>query len=171
MGQPSDDTIAASDATDSDLTDLCRLYARHLVVDALSSDEPPEVDAALLAVVHAHRRLAARRAPGDSLIEVSGSGPQDDGLVVDVITDEMPFVVESLLAGLGRIEAKVRRVIHPTVMVLRNGLGELTGLPGSAVPGSPAVGRPRRGVDTRRAGPAPRRRGRRAGGGAAVGAA
>src|SRR3979411_2265471 len=120
MGQTRDETTAASDASDAGLADLCRLYSRHLTADGPGSDEPPEADAVLLAVVRAHRRLAVRRAQGESLIEVSGPGPQDTGPVVEVVTDEMPFVVESLLAGLDRLDAKVRRVIHPTVVVRRD---------------------------------------------------
>ena len=126
MGQTRDETTAASDASDAGLADLCRLYSRHLTADGPGSDEPPEADAVLLAVVRAHRRLAVRRAQGESLIEVSGPGPQDTGPVVEVVTDEMPFVVESLLAGLDRLDAKVRRVIHPTVVVRRDVLGDLT---------------------------------------------
>ncbi|GAA1319139.1 NAD-glutamate dehydrogenase [Pseudonocardia xinjiangensis] len=105
--------------------DLHRLYARHLAPDgpaAIGVDIDPE----LLAVVRGHRHLAARRTPDDPLVVVGTAGSPDAGAIVDVITDEMPFVVESLLAGLDRVEAKVRRVIHPTVVVRRTARGELT---------------------------------------------
>jgi glutamate dehydrogenase len=45
--------------------------------------------------------------------------------VFDVITDEMPFVVESLLAGFSRSGARVRHVVHPVVAVRRDESGAL----------------------------------------------
>jgi glutamate dehydrogenase len=59
------------------------------------------------------------------VVSTSTSRPAGSGTFFDVITDEMPFVVESLLAGFDRTGARVRQVVHPVVAVRRDESGAL----------------------------------------------
>ncbi|WP_308283470.1 NAD-glutamate dehydrogenase [Pseudonocardia nigra] len=135
---------AAEPAPDTELTALGALYARHAPdLRGVGGDHLP----VLLAAAKGHLRLAARRAPGEPLIRVrdpeppAAPGPEDDlaelGPVVEIVTDDMPFLVESLLAGVARIGGDVQRVIHPIVVVRRAEDGELTEVLTDADPAEP----------------------------------
>lgn len=68
---------------------------------------------------------------------VPGSGPwvgilPDDNTVVGVVSDDMPFLVDSILAELTRRGLGVRLVVHPRFSVDRNTAGAVTGV--SAAP-------------------------------------
>ena len=62
------------------------------------------------------------------------------GPVAEIITDDMPFVVESLLAGVGRLGGEVRQLIHPIVVVRRSATGELLEILTEADPAAPPPG-------------------------------
>jgi glutamate dehydrogenase len=128
---------AASPATDPepiDLADLADLYSRH-APDLLR--RPGEGLPRLRAAARSHLELAARRTPGEPIVrvrparDVDGGGVVgvagvdgtgvDGGTVVEVVTDDMPFLVEALLTGIARAGGEVLRVIHPIVVVRRDG--------------------------------------------------
>ncbi|GAA0920631.1 NAD-glutamate dehydrogenase [Pseudonocardia zijingensis] len=114
-------------------TGLCRLYAQHAPAVALGSDDPAEVTAALAAAARAHRRLASSREPGEPIVEIHG--PAANGTAfVDVISDDMPYLVPSVLAAVGRAGPRVRRVIHVLVVVRRTPGGELVEVLPTAAP-------------------------------------
>ena len=138
--------------------ELCRLYARHTPDVALGSDDPADAHAALADAAGAHRRLAGRRTPGDAVLDIRDS---DDGrALVDLVCDETPLLVQSVLAGVGRVGRRIRRVVHAPV-VLRRGSGRRAGRgPAGGGLGRPAVGRAGRGLDAGRARPGPGRGGR-----------
>lgn len=74
--------------------------------------------------------LAARRQPGEALVRVASPGGGTPGAaaraVAEVITDDMPFLVDSAMAALtipaGRV---VRQLLHPVVAVQRDAAGAL----------------------------------------------
>ncbi len=74
--------------------------------------------------------LAARRQPGEALVRVATPGGGTPGAtaraVAEVITDDMPFLVDSAMAALtvpsGRV---VRQLLHPIVAVRRDAAGTL----------------------------------------------
>jgi glutamate dehydrogenase len=144
---------AAEPAPDAALTDLGALYARHAPdLQRGGGDHLPM----LLAAARGHLRLADRRAAGEPLIRVRDPEPgpgQDDavqdgsaqggpvqGPVVEIVTDDMPFLVESLLAGVARAGGEVLRVIHPIVVVRRTADGELEEVLTGADPAAPPPG-------------------------------
>lgn len=65
----------------------------------------------------AHRRVAARRRPGQANVSIVN---EEDGSVVYVVTDDMPFLVDSVNAELVRQNAAIRLVLHPLFVVTRN---------------------------------------------------
>ncbi|WP_433294012.1 NAD-glutamate dehydrogenase [Pseudonocardia sp. CA-142604] len=127
-------------APDPELTDLGALYARH-APDLERGDHLP----LLRAAARGHLELARLRARGEPLIRVRAPEPAPDssgqvGLVVEIVTDDMPFLVESLLAGVGRVGGDVQRLIHPIVVVRRTDEGALTEVLTEADPAAPPPG-------------------------------
>ncbi|GAA0924975.1 NAD-glutamate dehydrogenase [Pseudonocardia zijingensis] len=129
---------AQSPATDPEPIDpafaeLGALYTRH-APDLQRGDHRP----LLLGAARDHMELARVRAAGAPLIRLRDPHEgADAGTVVEIVTDDMPFLVESLLAAVGRAGAEVERVIHPIVVVRRTEAGELTEVLTTADPAAP----------------------------------
>ena len=78
-----------------------------------------------LATVRAHRSLARLRVPGKPVTAVLDTPGSAGRISVLVVTDDMPFLIDSVLAELDRTGANVHRVVHPVVVVRRDVRGEL----------------------------------------------
>ncbi len=65
----------------------------------------------------AHRDVAASRLPGEAKISLVN---EEDSSIVYVVTDDMPFLVDSVNAELVRQKAAIRLVLHPLFVVTRN---------------------------------------------------
>jgi glutamate dehydrogenase len=121
------------DPIDPALADLGALYARH-APDLQRGDHMP----LLLGAARGHLQLAQERAAREPLIRVRDSQEgADAGSVVEIVTDDMPFLVESLLAAVARAGGEVQRVIHPIVVVRRGSEGELAEVLTKADPADP----------------------------------
>ena len=107
----------------AEFDELCQLYARHAPEVALGSADPADAMAVLGDAVRAHRVLAAQRAARESVIDIQD--PTGGAVVVDLVSDESPMLVPSVLAAARRVGCQVRRVIHATVGVRRGDTGEL----------------------------------------------
>ncbi|MGH3831932.1 MAG: NAD-glutamate dehydrogenase [Pseudonocardiaceae bacterium] len=110
----------------SDLAELIALYYRLVPVDELGGAEPAE----LAAAVRSHLALAAGRVPGRALVRVLNSTVAADGwssrdTIVQIVTDDMPYLVDSVVAELTRVKVSVRRLAHPMVVVRRDLTGTL----------------------------------------------
>ena len=82
----------------------------------------------LLGAALAHWRLLHRRAPGEVKVRVYNPDAEHDGwqsphTVMDVITDDMPFLVDSVTMELVRAGYGLDLVIHPVIRVHRDGEG------------------------------------------------
>ena len=71
----------------------------------------------LAARAETHRRTAAHRFPGVANITIADEA---DRSVVYIVTDDMPFLVDSVNAELVRQNAPIRLVMHPLFVVTRN---------------------------------------------------
>ncbi|MGY2115370.1 NAD-glutamate dehydrogenase [Nocardia gipuzkoensis] len=105
-----------------ELAALEEAYFRH--VDA------GDVDCAITGITQIFRRhleLAVTRRPGRALVRVyhpdDGSGI---GAALQVVTDDMPLLVESISSSLSRIGVSVSEIIHPIFEVERDEEGRLT---------------------------------------------
>jgi glutamate dehydrogenase len=79
--------------------------------------------AAMAADSHAHFAI---RKPGRPKIRISNPpAPFDSVTAIDVINDDMPFLVDSTLALLNELGAEIRLLLHPIVLVSRGAGGEL----------------------------------------------
>ncbi|MBB3039125.1 NAD-glutamate dehydrogenase [Hoyosella altamirensis] len=141
---PSDADIASRLEQDSSGDrDLTRLYRTYYRQDAVPSDiggaqRPPEGEAAddhqrrAYRLLQRHRELAARRTPGTPAVSISadeartgnGSG-QSNASVLQIVTDDVPYLVESVTALLGSVGISVEQIVHPVLIVRRDHDGNL----------------------------------------------
>ena len=79
----------------------------------------------LFGAAHAIWRLGRKRRPGEPAIRVYNPTAGDDAwasphTVVEIVNDDMPFLVDSVTAGLERRGCRVQLVIHPILSVVRS---------------------------------------------------
>ena len=75
-------------------------------------------------------RFAGRRRPGQAKIRVYNPEPDADGwssphTIVEIVNDDMPFLVDSVTAAVNAGDRVVHLVIHPIVTVDRDAAGRL----------------------------------------------
>ncbi len=121
-----DELIEQAAAAAQDMADLIRLYYRYIPPEEILDEEPVD----LVGTVRSHRGLAARRVPGRPAVRVFNPDAEADGwrtagTVVQLVTDDMPYLVESVSAELVRGGLQVHRVVHPIVVVSRDVTGGL----------------------------------------------
>jgi len=85
---------------------------------------PPEELAAMVTSLHG---LAATRLPGQARIRVLPAG-RFAHPVAEIVTDDMPFLVDSVLAALTRHGRPLRQVLHPVLAATRGPDGALLSL-------------------------------------------
>src|SRR2546430_15799720 len=105
-------------------------YYRHMADEDLLSAGPQRVGA--VAVEHA--RVAARRPQGRALVRVRAAGESaaldESRGVIDIVTDDMPFLVDSITIELARHNLDSYHIVHPQLLVRRDVTGELWGVVG-----------------------------------------
>jgi glutamate dehydrogenase len=131
---------AALCGPDAQLTTLVDSYWRYVPADEIAD----RGSADLLTAVESHRELARRRVPGELKLRIStpqrkGAGWCGGHTVIEVVTDDMPFLVDSVTAELTRHDIGVHLIVHPQVVVRREVLGELTEVPRDADPDAPGA--------------------------------
>ncbi|HEU4426943.1 MAG TPA: NAD-glutamate dehydrogenase, partial [Pilimelia sp.] len=82
--------------------------------------------AGLLAAARRHRELAAQRVPGELKLRISEPADEQQHTVIEIVTDDMPFLVDSVTALLTAHHLDVHLLVHPLVVVRREPLGRLT---------------------------------------------
>ncbi|HZP30340.1 MAG TPA: NAD-glutamate dehydrogenase, partial [Acidimicrobiia bacterium] len=129
-------TAALVPPADSELARaLAARYFAHVPADDLREREPEQ----LARTVVAHFELARLREPGVPAVHVWSPAAADGGpqraSVVDVVTDDMPFLVDSVRMELNRRGTVVSLIAHPQVPVTRDRDGLLVdvGAPGAPV--------------------------------------
>src|SRR6185312_3480534 len=84
----------------------------------LSEEDAASYDSALLkSRAFAHQKLSEHRTPGQARMEVLD---EPDASVVYLITDDMPFLVDSVSAELVRQNLAIHLVTHPVFVVSRD---------------------------------------------------
>ena len=73
--------------------------------------------------------FAATRAPGEAKLRILPPGPgRGAAPVVEIVTDDMPFLVDSALGALARRGRVVRQLLHPIIPLTRDAEGRLTAI-------------------------------------------
>src|SRR5699024_2668675 len=104
-----------------DETLLDRFYRHVSHADLLARE--PEVRQAIVGQV---AELAHRRDPGTAAVRVFNPSRAEDGwtsrhTAVQIVTDNMPFLVDSVLGELSRRELSVHVLVHPQLVVAGEG--------------------------------------------------
>jgi glutamate dehydrogenase len=121
--------IAEAERSVDDLPDLGTFlegYYRHVSEEGLVGRDPIDVFGAAVS----QRRLAAKRPVGTSKVRVfnpalEGHGWTSPHTVVEVVTDDMPFLVDSLTSALAQEGLSLHLVVHPQFIVERSPNGDL----------------------------------------------
>ncbi|MDX3502853.1 NAD-glutamate dehydrogenase [Streptomyces sp. ATCC51928] len=135
---------AGADASDRPGQDTVLAYLQryylHTAPEDLSGRDPVDVFGAAAS----HYRLAENRPQGTANVRVHTPTVEENGWtcshsVVEVVTDDMPFLVDSVTNELSRQGRGIHLVIHPQVTVRRDVTGKLievlSGGPGTPKPG------------------------------------
>ncbi|MEJ2120039.1 MAG: NAD-glutamate dehydrogenase [Alphaproteobacteria bacterium] len=104
-----------------------RAFYDHVPPDDIASTDPADLFGAALAFW----KFAAEREPEKPKIRVFNPNFDDDGwksvhTVIEIVNDDMPFLVDSVAAELSKLELTVHLVIHPIFRVQRDAKGHLT---------------------------------------------
>jgi len=126
--------VAAASAGEGDEQDrpehlqaFLRRYYRHVAPDDLVGRDPVDVSGAALS----HRHLARTRPQGTARVRVFTPSTEEHGwaasghTVVEVVVNDMPFLVDSVTAELSRHGRAIHLVVHPQLVVRRDVVGTL----------------------------------------------
>ncbi|SFB26288.1 glutamate dehydrogenase [Amycolatopsis marina] len=124
--QVRDELVEAAAAHAPEIGDLIRLYYRHIPAEEILDDHPQE----LVGAVRSHQDFAQERVPGRPKVRLvnptnSADGWTREATVVQLVTDDMPYLVDSIVAQLSRSGMQVQRIVHPIVVVTRDLTGNL----------------------------------------------
>lgn len=137
--QVRDELIERAAANAPELADLIRLFYRHVPAEEVNDDDPVD----LVGAVRSNYQLAESRVPGRAAVRILNPTRGTDGwqcpvTVVQVVTDDMPYLVDSVASELTRGGVQVQRVVHPIVVVRRDPVtGERTEVLPTADPADP----------------------------------
>jgi glutamate dehydrogenase len=101
-------------------------YYRHVAAEDILARDPSQ----LSGLAFLHRRLAMERLTGSALVRVYNPTSEADGWpaarsLVQIVTDDMPFLVTSVTTELARQGRTIHLVIHPQLQVRRDPMGHL----------------------------------------------
>ncbi|HUB04653.1 MAG TPA: hypothetical protein VMA76_06275, partial [Solirubrobacteraceae bacterium] len=104
-----------------------RQYYQWVPAEDLADRNPLDLYGAAVA----HYNLAQQRAAGESKVRVYNPdfeqhGWQSPHTLIEIVTDDMPFIVDSVTMQLGRLGYGIDLVIHPVMNVRRDAAGHLT---------------------------------------------
>ncbi|MGH3378763.1 MAG: NAD-glutamate dehydrogenase [Actinoallomurus sp.] len=113
----------------SDVLGYLRLYYRHVALEDLTSRDPADIWGPAMF----HRQLGEDRPQGRARVRAFTPTVDDQGWdsghsVVQVVTDDMPFLVDSVTMELNRHELSTHLIVHPQLRVRRDVTGRLQGI-------------------------------------------
>jgi glutamate dehydrogenase len=78
----------------------------------------------------AHWNLARQRQPGTPRLRVYNPAPQEHGwqsthTILEIVSDDMPFLVDSVRLAINRLGARIHLVVHPVIRVRRDDDGRM----------------------------------------------
>ncbi|RNI23209.1 NAD-glutamate dehydrogenase [Flexivirga caeni] len=105
---------------------LLERYYRHVADEDVVGYGPERLRGTLAS----HLQLASDRAPGTTRVRIVHPSLESDGwtcpyAILQIVTDDMPFLVDSVISELTRHDRSVHAVIHPQLFVQRDAGGAL----------------------------------------------
>ena len=126
-------TLSAGDGLPADLLDQARRFIELYYDDVSLSDLEKLKTMDLRGSALAHWMLMRERTPGTPNIRVYNPnfeqhGWQSTHTIVEVVTDDMPMLVNSVSMAVKERDLSIHLIVHPIMQVERNASGELTEL-------------------------------------------
>ncbi len=106
---------------------FARVYYAQLSLDDLRASDPSALAASACSLF----KFSATRKPKTSLIRVFNSGGEKKPgkapvrTIIEIVGDDMPFIVDSVMAELNRHDFLVHLIVHPVIRVSRTAAGRL----------------------------------------------
>src|SRR5215470_5357204 len=127
LEQAREERIRRAQERAPEIASLVPLFFRHVPAEELVETDPAE----LAAMVRSHKELAEDRPQGRPKVRTLNPSRRETGwscpyTVVQIVTDDMPYLVDSVVAELTKAGSPAFRVIHPIVVVRRTVTGALT---------------------------------------------
>ncbi len=106
---------------DFSVTAFLQLYYRNVSIEDLDSEPPRQFSAAALS----HLALGRRRRNGQHIVRIfnptrAEHGYESQHTIVEIVNDDMPFLVDSLSMAIERAGFGVHLTIHPLMPVVRH---------------------------------------------------
>ena len=107
--------------------EFARQYYAWIPVEDLEGRSPVDIYGAVVA----HWNFARQRTPGSAKIRVYNPNFEEHGwqsthTVLEIVTDDMPFLVDSTRMGVNRQGFAIHLMLHPIMRVRRDGEGEIS---------------------------------------------
>ena len=114
--------------------EFLRLYYRHVAAEDMLERDPADIVGPALA----HRALGEERPQGRAKVRVFTPTLEEYGWdpghsVVQIVTDDMPFLIDSVTMELRRHDLTTHMIVHPQIGVDRDVTGHLKGFRGADV--------------------------------------
>ncbi|MCZ6763176.1 MAG: NAD-glutamate dehydrogenase, partial [Gammaproteobacteria bacterium] len=111
---------------DIDIAEFIDRYYRNVAIDDLRSSSPADLAGAALS----HLNLAVNRPPGTAKVRVYNPTRKSNGwasthTIVEIVNDNMPFLVDSAGMAINRLGYSIHLTIHPTFSTTRDKTGAL----------------------------------------------
>ncbi|CAN5914427.1 NAD-glutamate dehydrogenase [soil metagenome] len=108
---------------------FAREYFRQVDPDDLEARTPEDLLGAMLS----HWQFGATRAPGTTKVQVSSPTIAENGWdsrhsVIDIVNDDMPFLVDTATMEINRQGLSLHLIVHPIFAVARDAAGHLVSL-------------------------------------------
>ncbi len=108
--------------------EFLRAYYRGVGEEDLAARTP----ASLAHAARCHLELGLHRARGESLVRIFNPDPRKDGFetahtVVQIVTDDRPFLIDSISLAFARAGLAVHMIVHPVLEARRDARGTLRG--------------------------------------------
>ncbi len=106
-----------------------RQFYANVPVGDIAQEPPEDLFCAALSLW----QFAAKRQPGKPKLRVFNPRQDEHGwrsphTIVEIVNDDMPFLVDSVTAELGRLGLDVHLVVHPIMRITRDKAGQMTDL-------------------------------------------
>ncbi len=113
----------------ADADRVVRAFYDHVPPDDILDEQPENLYGAALTLW----ALARERQPGENKVRVYNPRQESHGwksthTIVDVVIDDMPFLVDSLTAAIQALDADVHLVVYPVIHVRRDSEGRIVEL-------------------------------------------
>jgi glutamate dehydrogenase len=126
----------ASSRFDKTRSTLVDSFVRQFYANVPTSDIADETVENLSSAALSLWTFAGKRQPGTAKVRVFNPRQDEHGwrshnTLVEIVNDDMPFLVDSVTAELNRQDVAVRLVIHPIIRLARDAGGQLSALGGA----------------------------------------